>query len=306
MKPGHPSRTAAGLIALCLAASGLPAYAQQPDTSAGGADDEVPALWEFRLAAFGRYAPVYPGADESDLTILPIPVPVYRGSFLRFGENLDQVARGRIADTGRVRVGIDLDFTFGEDSSDIAVRAGMPDLDFMFELGPELEIRLNDANPEQGEFYFALQLRAAVSLDGLDASSRGVLMNPVFEYRRDGLFGGDNLLSLRWKPTWASEDYMDYYYEVGPEFAIPGRPAYDASSGFLGSRFTAALTRQINDRLTFGVSASYYLYDRAENEASPLFRRDSDVSVQAALVWTLAESERRAKSKKPSSASSGD
>jgi MipA family protein len=302
MQPEHPLRAAACLIALCFVVGfdGL-AYAESSDASAESAPDEEPALWEFRLAAFGRYAPVYPAADESKLTILPIPVPVYRGSFLRFGENLDQIARGRIAETGRVRIGIDLDFTFGEKSEDIAVRAGMPDLDFMFELGPELEVRLNDPSPEHGEFFLALQLRAAVSLDGLDASSRGVLMNPVFEYRRDGLFGGDNLVSLRFKPTWASEDYMDYYYEVGPAFATAGRPVYDAMSGYLGSTFTAALTRQINDRLTFGVSASYRLYSGAENEASPLFRSDSGASVQAALVWTLAESERRAKPPRRSS-----
>ena len=180
------------------------------------------------------------------------------------------------------------------------MRAGMPDLDFMFELGPELEYRLNDPNPGHGEYFLALQLRAAVSFDGLNPSSRGLLMNPQFEYRRDGLFGGDNLLSLRWKPTWASEDYMDYYYEVEPAFATAGRPAWDATPGYLGSTFTAALTRQINDRLTFGASASYYLYNGAENEGSPLFQSDSGASVQAAFVWKLAESERRAKPRRRS------
>ena len=302
MKLNHLFRMAACLPVLCLVVgSGMSAYAQDSGASADSEADEAPALWELRLAAFGRYAPAYPGADESDLTMLPIPVPVYRGSRLRFGENLDQIARGEIAETRRLRFGIDLDFTFGEDSEDIAVRAGMPDLDFMVELGPELEIRLNEPNPRGGEFLLALQLRAAVSFDDLDPSSRGFLINPQFEYRRDGLFDADNLLSLRWKPTWASEDYMDYYYEVGPNFATAGRPAYDATAGYLGSTFTAALTRQINDKLTFGVSASYYLYNSAENRTSPLFQSDSGASVQAALVWKLAESERRAKPRKRSS-----
>jgi outer membrane scaffolding protein for murein synthesis (MipA/OmpV family) len=130
-------------------------------------------------------------------------------------------------------------------------------------------------------------------------------MNPQFEYRRDGLFRGDTLLSLRFRPTWASEDFMDYYYEVGPAFAIAGRPAYDAGAGYLGSTFTAALTREISDRLTVGVSASYYRYDGAKNDASPLFRRDSGASVQAALVWKVAESDRRAKPPRRSAANPG-
>ena len=104
-------------------------------------------------------------------------------------------------------------------------------------------------------------------------------------------------MSLRFKPSWASEKYMDYYYEVDPQFATIGRPAFDADSGYLGSRFTAALTRQINDKLILGVSASYYLHNGARNDLSPLYRKDSGASIQAALVWTIAESEKRARTK---------
>ena len=129
------------------------ASAGNDESAAADEADELPALWELRLAGFGRSAPSYPGAEDADLTILPIPIPVYRGSFLRFGENLDQVARGEIAETKRLRLGIDLQFTFGEDSADIPVRTGMPDLDFMIELGPELEIRLTDRSPEEGELF---------------------------------------------------------------------------------------------------------------------------------------------------------
>ena len=87
---------------------------------------------------------------------------------------------------------------------------------------------------------------------------------------------------------------MDYYYEVDPAFATPTRPAYDATGGYLGSKLTAALTRQISDRLIFGISASYFLNGGAKNESSPLFLEDTGASIQAALIWTLWESERRA------------
>lgn len=287
-------RFAGLLVTGLLACQSAPVRAQDASATETQGDD-APALWEFRLAAFGRYAPVYPGAEDSELTLLPLPIPVYRGSFLKFGESLDQVARGDIAQTQRLRVGIDFDFSFGEDSADIPVREGMPDLDFMFAVGPELEVKLDNRMPEQGEFFMALQLRASVSLDGLDPSSRGYLLNPQFEYRRDRAFGGDNLLSLRWTPTWASEDFMDYYYEVAPGFATAGRPAYDATTGYLGSRFTVALTRRINDRLFVSMSASYFYNDGAKNETSPLFRDSTAASLQAAFVWKLAETKRRAK-----------
>jgi hypothetical protein len=254
---------------------GQPALAQsqtQTQTSEITDEEDLPSLWELRLAAFGQHAPVYPGSADPNVTLLPIPVPVYRGSFLNFGENLDQVARGEITETRRLRLGVDLDFTFGEDSADIPVRRGMPDLNFMLEIGPELEIKLDNRTPEQGELLLAF-----------------------LEYRRDQVFGGDNLLSLRWKPTWASEDFMDYYYEVDPLFATTERPAFDATGGYLGSKFTAALTRQINERLVFGISASYFLNSGAENELSPLYLDDSGFSIQAAFIWTLWESERRSR-----------
>ena len=134
-----------------------------------------------------------------------------------------------------------------------------------------------------------------MSFVGVDPSSQGFLLYPELEYRREGVFGGDNLLSLRWKPTWASEDFMDYYYEVDPLFATVDRPAYDATSGYLGSKLTAALTRQINERLVFGISASYFLNKGAQNELSPLYLDDTGVSIQAAWIWTLWESERRSR-----------
>jgi len=189
----HMTRTPAAryvLIFAIAALAGPSAFAQsqaQPQSqipeTAG--EDEQPSLWELRLAAFGQHAPVYPGSEDPNVTLLPIPIPVYRGSFLNFGENLDQVARGEITETRRLRLGVDLDFTFGEDSADIPVRRGMPDLDFMLEIGPELEIKLDNRTPEQGEFFLAFQLRAGVSFDGVDPSSQGFLLNPELEYRRE-------------------------------------------------------------------------------------------------------------------------
>ena len=87
---------------------------------------------------------------------------------------------------------------------------------------------------------------------------------------------------------------MDYYYEVDPRFATAGRSAFDAQSGYLGTKLTAALTRQINDKLVLGVSASWYINSGAENDLSPLYRDDTGASIQFALVRTLLESERRA------------
>lgn len=281
------SRQTAALTALFLATiQGVPA---QPPES-----EELP-LWEFRFAAFGRYAPVYPGAADHNLTVLPLPYPVYRGSRLRFGEDLDAFAEGRVVTAPRVRLDINFNANFGEDSENISVRQGMPDLDLLLEVGPELQFNLNNRPAIDGELLLALQLRAAVSFDGSDASGRGFLFNPELEYRIDQAFGTHNDWSFRWKSTWVSEDYADYYYEVAPEFATMTRSSFDASSGYLGSEFRVGIERQLSERLRFDGSTKLWINTGAKNRDSPLFLEDYGLGVQAAFIWTLGASERRGK-----------
>ncbi len=282
---GASAARAGALAAILLATAGN--LAAQP------ADDEDLPLWEFRFAAFGRYAPAYPGSAKHNLTVLPLPYPVYRGARLRFGEDFDAFAEGRVVRRPRVRLDINFNVNFGEDSDDLAVRRGMPDLDHVLEVGPELEINLNNREAVDGQFLLAFQLRAAISFDGGSTSGRGIAFNPELEYRLDQAFGTRNDWSFRFKPSWASEDYADYYYEVGPEFATLERSSYDASSGYIGSELRVGLERQISERLRFDGSAKLWINSGAKNRASPLFQDDHSVGVQAAFIWTLGASERR-------------
>lgn len=226
--------------------------------------------------------------------MLPLPYPVYRGSRLRFGEDLNAFAEGRVVRRPRVRLDINFNVNFGEDSEDIAVREGMPDLDLMLEIGPELKISLNNRPATEGEMLLAFQLRAAVSF-AAGAQMGGFAFNPKLEYRLDQAFGTRNDWSFRWTPTWVSEDYADYYYGVAPEFAAPGRSSYDASAGYLGSEFRIGLGRQLTERLKFDGSVKLWINNGAENSQSPLYQDDQGLGVQAAFIWTLGTSERRSK-----------
>jgi len=263
------------------------------DLAAQPPEPETLPLWEFRLAAFGRYTPAYPGAADHNLTLLPLPYPVYRGSRLRFGEDLEEIGEGRVLAGSRVKLDINFDVNFGADSEDISVRRNMPDLDLLVEIGPELEFNLNNRSAVEGALLFALQLRAAVSFDGSDATGRGFLFNPELEYRIDQAFGTRNDWSVRWTPIWGSEDYADYFYEVAPEFATTSRSSFNAASGYLGTEFRVGVVRQISERLKFDGFAKLWINDGAENRQSPLFQDNHGLGVQAAFIWTLGTSDRR-------------
>ena len=100
----------------------------------------------------------------------------------------------------------------------------MPDLDFLVEVGPEVKIKLTENTERRSELLLNLPLRAAISLDGFNSTGRGFVFGPELEYKIDEYLSPRNELSLRWSPSWATRDYMDFFYTVPPEFETAVRP----------------------------------------------------------------------------------
>lgn len=277
-------RFLATLLSLCLCSA---AHAQ--DSPAATQE----SLWEFQVVGFAQSFPAFPSSADQNLTILPIPFPVYRGKFLQFGEDLEDLARGKILNSDRVNLSVGVSASFPEDSDDLSVRQGMPDLDFLLEAGPELEYRIAGSEESDRELKMSLQLRAAVTLDGLDTKGRGVVFNPELEYLMRDVLGPKNELRLRVSSTWASEKYMDYLFGVAPEYATPNRPLFDADAGYLNTEFLLGLNRRISDRLEFRGSLRIWVNKGAANDASPLYQRDYDRGIRLALYWTAWKSKPR-------------
>ena len=275
------------LLLMSLAAFVLAAPA--PAQAEWGAEKEDKPLWELRLAAYGRYGPSYPASEESQFNFLPLPFPIYRGRFLRLGDNTEKPIQGRIFRTDRVQLNIDLDLNFGSDSDDIEAREGMPDLDFLAEAGPELIMPFADSDLTRGYMELALQVRGAFSFDGLDPSWRGVVFNPELRWIRP-LKKKNQQLKIRLTPAFASVDYMDYFYGVAPQLATPSRPAYDAKSGYLGTELTFSIRQPLTSKLEIwgGVRGGYY--GGARNEDSPLFTQKSTIAFYAAFMYKFWES----------------
>jgi len=281
-------RRIAALVATGLLLQAAAAADSEPE------EEEGLPLWEMRGVAFGQVFPAYPGAGDQNVTILPLPYPLYRGKILRFGEDFENFAEGRLFKRERMQLDLSFDATFPSKSKDIDVREGMPDLDLLVEVGPELEIKLSENQAKKSKLLLNLQLRGVFSMDGLDAKGRGWVFNPELEYKIDEYFSPRNELSLRWSPAWATRRYMDFFYSVPPEFATPVRPAFEASSGYLTSEFKLGLKRQLTERLRFIGSARLWVNKGVANDASPLFEKDYGWGVRAALMWTFWKSKKRA------------
>lgn len=156
-------------------------------------------LWEIGLGAIGAVGPDYPASASYGGIALPLPLLVYRGDLFRFGG--DRGAQIVPLRTDRLELGLSIDIAPGAQSDDSA-RDGLPDLDPLLEVGPELAVR--GAQMDLGSFgggvlEFALQTRVAVSadIDAIDVTYRGIAVEPQIRYAHQGAFGEGSALDLR-------------------------------------------------------------------------------------------------------------
>ncbi|MGI9303203.1 MAG: MipA/OmpV family protein [Gammaproteobacteria bacterium] len=250
------------------------------------ADENGEPLWEFGVGAVFGSIPDYPAADENTFRALGFPFGIYRGEFLR--ADRDSV-RGRFLETSRYELDVTLSAAFPVDSDNNAARRGMPDLDLLLGIGPQLKVKLID-EPDAQLLNLNLQLRAVFSTDFSSIDERGFVFNPRLSYRRSDI----TPLKLRFRafggPVWATERLMDYFYEVDPEFALSDRPAFGADAGYLGSNFSFAVSRSFTRSVRVFVGAGIGVYSGAANQDSPLYRDELTVSVFSGFVWSIWKS----------------
>jgi len=266
-------------------ALGLAAVLQWPSPAAG--DAERP-LWELGLGGALLSVPYYRGSGSERVLPLPLVYPVYRGDFLKVD---DEGVRGLFLDTGRVRVDVSADGTLPGSDDDIAARRGMPDLDPTFQLGPSLEVDLWRGRAPREQLVLTLPLRGVFALNrSLDHI--GLAASPKLTYYRGLALGGRRwTLSVTGGVELGSNELHDYFYEVEPRFATDARPAFDASGGYAGTRFTVGIRGRRGNQW-IGAFVRYDNVSAAVFDRSPLVRSRGNFSAGIAVAWFVARSQR--------------
>ena len=258
---------------------------------AAAAETGTKPLFELGAVGGGAYVPDYPAAGQNHLQAIGLPYVAYRGEFLRAGDK--GFVRGRLLRGQRFEFDISLSGSFPADSDDNDARFGMPDLDWLGEVGPRLQLTLVRA-PRDAKLELELPVRLAFSTDFTgDIDFRGFVFAPELAYQNENFLGGGLELKLSVGSSFATEELMAYFYEVAPRFATPARPAFSADGGYLGSKLQLLVTKQVNDRVRtfFGLRVDFH--QGASNDRSPLFRDETTFTVGIGLVVSLYQSERR-------------
>lgn len=249
----------------------------------------VKPLWELCVVGGGTYSPDYPAADKNSLRGLALPYVIYRGDRLRLGS--DSIAKGIFVDNDYTELNVSLAASFNANSNNNNARQGMPDLDYLFEVGPQLKIKLGEMYG--GKTEFQLPVRAVFSTDFGRVDHRGYLFNPRFYYARHNVFNSSIDVTSSIGSSFATKKLQEYYYRVEPRFATATRSAYEADGGYLGSNIALGLSYGITNRVRAYVGGQVGYYGGAANEDSPLFRQKVNASVHVGFTWSIFQSDAR-------------
>ncbi|MGV8059242.1 MAG: MipA/OmpV family protein [Smithellaceae bacterium] len=251
------------------------------------ASSEEKPLWELGIGAGLLRMPDYRGSDESRFYFLPYPYVIYRGGILKID---GQRISGQIFKTDRVL----LDFSgYGAvpvKSSNNSARAGMPDLDPTFEIGPALRIRLLESKDNSYKVTLAFPLRACFSTDFSSVRREGWVFSPRINLEKNDVIPETGLnLGISAGPMFADSSYNTYFYTVEPAYATAVRPAYSAGGGYSGSTLTVGLSKAYK-QFVFNTFVSADFLHGAVFEDSPLVKTRTSVMSGFNVSWIFFKS----------------
>ena len=253
------------------------------------AQSEEKPFFELGVVLGGAYLPDYPAAAQSHVQPVTLPYFALRGDVIRSDER--GLLRGSLIKTGRFEVDVSLDGAFPTDSDKNDARQGMEDLDWIGEAGPRLQITLVKA-ARDAKVDLEIPLRAVFSTDFRSLSARGFNFEPALAYENVNFLMPQLEVKLSASATFATEDLMDYFYEVPLANVTAARPRFNAKGGYLGSTLNLTLTKPVSQRFRLIAIARGDFHQGAENDQSPLFRDKATVGGGIAVIWSFFQSKR--------------
>jgi outer membrane scaffolding protein for murein synthesis (MipA/OmpV family) len=262
----------------------VPPATDAVDTSGPGSKP----LWEAGIGGFAGAVADYPGSNQYRVRGLPLPFFIYRGDLFSSDVNGPRLQKA----SGIVEWELSGGGSLASNSKGGA-RAGMPTLDYLLEVGPKAKITV--AKPtDTSRLTVDVALREALSTNFSSRfRTQGELFAPDVAYEERAIFGS------RWSgrasigAQFATAALQRYYYEVKPQYAVSGRPAYDARAGYLGATLALTAIRQVTRSFTVFVGIDVDNYDGAANVDSPLLRTRNDLGVALGFAWSFEQSKQQ-------------
>lgn len=244
-------------------------------------------LWEAGAFTLGFHGPIYPAAQDTHNKFLAVPYVIYRGDVLRIGDG--SIVKAVAIEKETFKFDVSLGAAFSANSDDSDIREDMPDLDFLFEIGPQASFLIN--NTRDSEAWFNLHFRSVFSTDFSSMDQRGYVFEPEISFEYSDLFFDRSRFFMSFSSFYATDKTHQYFYQVDQQYATQQRQAYQADAGYMGSKLQIANRVKVRDDLTVFFGVNVGIWDNAKNDRSPLFEEDFTYAFALGIRWTLFESD---------------
>jgi len=250
-------------------------------------------LWEAGIGGGAFSGPTYPGADDNTTQALFIPYVIYRGEVFSIGE--ESGVRAVAFANEKIELDISLGASLAADASEDDDRDGMPDLDFLFEIGPQIIYHAAQWEHDKWTSHFDIKLRtrAIIATDLRSFEDQGFIVEPALVYELKSKRNRHLEIQLDIEMINGSERLNEYFYDVDPQYATATRPEYSAKAGYIGTELGLGLSIPVNPQLRLFGGFDVEFYDGSANQDSPLFKDKMGYSGGLGLVYTFFESDER-------------
>ena len=241
--------------------------------------------WEAGVGTIAANLPLYPGSSQTSSYVIPFPYLRIESEYL----DLDQGVKSKLFKTSNLRFSLSGGLGVPVNSADSDIRAGIPDLDLVLQLGPSLDIVFDNDKTDAREWRLELPLRVAVATDFSHTQNIGWLLEPRLVYDSDRLRRAGWAYESTTGVRFATDKYHAYYYDVQPQYATPLRPAFESSGGYSGL-FSDLIASWRKNNLIYFAWVRYQYLGGSAYEESPLVEDTSYIFIGVGLNWIFAES----------------
>lgn len=253
---------------------------------------ETKPVWEAGLGAGYFNGNDYPGSNDPNVAQFALPFFIYRSKIFRVGGG----GVGAVAvEEPRLKLDVSFGGSLNAESEPDSVRAGLPDLDLLFEFGPRLQYTLFNSISTSGSrsrLNWDSKVRAVVRTDFKGLAAQGFVFGTGLAYTKRGIAIDKVDLILNTDITFGDQRYNDYFYSVPTEFVTEQRPSYKAKAGHVESRVFLGLAFRPVETMRIFTGVAAFSYANSANENSPLFETTNSVQYAVGVVWTAFKSAR--------------
>ena len=248
-------------------------------------------LWEAGVGGGAFSGPTYPGADDNTTQALFIPYVIYSGEVFSIGE--ESGVRAVAFANEKFECDISLGASLAADASEDDDRDGMPDLEFLFEIGPQIIYHAAQYEHKSWTSHFDIKLRtrAIIATDLGSFEDQGYIVEPALVYELKSKRNRHLEIQLDIEMINGSERLNEYFYDGDRRYAKEGHEEYKAKEGYIGTEVGLSLSIPVNPQLRLFGGFDVEFYDGHANRASPLFKDVMRYSGGLGLVYTFCESE---------------